>query len=177
MHRTNWRTAINIIIVMMFMQWLFGCGGSNEAENAKGNGTTNQDKVVMTGESLDAVNFLIAANSLSSSFNPIDVSPDLKEWLSQFSQVDNQVKYSLDIKGCAEPLLADGAKTIIPAGARFGGTLEGALNADILLEDGEVGIINGAIFVAEGTNATVNGELYTYSGSSWIMSDSAAPTE
>jgi hypothetical protein len=65
--------------------------------------------------------------------------------------------------------MANGAKTVIPTGAEFGGTLQGSLNAEIRIMGGEVGVINGEIFVSDATEATVNGVKYKFERGQWVQ--------
>ena len=163
-----------IFAVAMGAGILLGTGACDRSEpvsrraegGGRGDGAPQAQVKALEGESLDAVDLLIAQNALRSSFNPISLSPQLQKRLSKY---DEQVRFELNIKGVREPFMGKDAKTEIPAGAQFGGKLEGALNAEIQILNGEVGIRSGEIFVSEGTEATVNGLHYRCREGRWVQ--------
>jgi hypothetical protein len=132
-------------------------------------GASDSRPLALAGDALDAVELVITMNSLSTARGwgqELDLAPDLRELVSKY---DGKVQFKIDIQGVEEPLLADGAKTVVPSGAKFAVTLQGALNADVRIEEGEVGVIRGEIYAGEGTVVDVNGHEYRYIQGNWIQ--------
>ena len=164
------RTVRAISIGALLVPCLFaGLSCSKKPDSAPVEKTHEPSPVVLAGDLLDALDLLIVMNS-QDQFNPIRLSPMLQQRLGKYN---GKVGFTIDVKGTFEPLLADGAKTVIPESAEFSGTLTGALNADLRILAGEVGVINAEIFVSEGAQAVVNGDWYRYEKGRWVRTKAA----
>lgn len=153
-----------MLLLTFVLLWCTGCGSDTNSSNQSGQEKTSKT-IALEGELLDAMDLLIFASS-GSSFNPVKPSENLESRLKKYF---GNVKYNLEAKGVRNLLVENGAMTTVPAGSVFVGKLAGALNAEISIIEGEIGIEKGEIVVGEGTRATVNGDEYKYQSGKWTL--------
>ncbi|MBN2819583.1 MAG: hypothetical protein JXP36_11470 [Bacteroidales bacterium] len=126
----------------------------------------------LQGEGLDALELMIIFNARSSSFSwnrQIELSSSLTERLSKY--FTDELRYRISMEGVDEPLLANGAKTIVPEGSICRMDFFGLLNSTVEVLKGEVGVLDGEIFVKDGTIAMIDSVKYQYANNLWLLAE------
>ncbi len=125
------------------------------------------------GTDADAIDLLVVLHAITVAREwgrAPELAPPLKRRVAPY---EGRVQLDFAIEGVDDSVTAEGVKTGIPPGARFGATLTGALRAAVHVAGGEVGLERGDVYAAEGTLATVDGRAYWRTNGRWLPAGSA----
>lgn len=136
---------------------------------------TNQENAVVPASDADrdAIDLLVVLHAITVAREwgrAPDLAPALKARVAPY---EGRVQIDFAIEGVDDSVTAEGVRTGMPPGARFGATLTGALRAAVQIAGGEVGLERGDVYAAEGTLATVDGRAFRRTSGRWLPAAAA----
>lgn len=153
-----------LFVGFVILFFLASCSGR---EKERSEGQLRGKEEVLSETALDAVDLAIVMYAKRASFNPVPISPDIKQHLSKYGE---GTSFEMSYNNITVPFLKNGVKIIIPPGGEFVCKYEGEMNYHIKLTEGEVGILNKNIYVKEGSKAQVDTVSYVFLRGKWRKS-------